>query len=383
MLIEKAGRVVSQGDKVALFLPSLVGGGAERIIVNLANGMQERGLEVDLVLASAHGPYLKEVAPGVNLVDFGVNRVLASLFPLVKYLRRERPVALISALNHVNVVALWAKRLARVDTRIVVTEHNSFSFADYATKETLRKGKATLFAMRHFYRWADLVVGVSQGVVDDVKGLTELPSEQLRVIFNPVISETLLEKANEPLGHPWFAEHEPPVILAVGRLELQKDFTTLIKAFGKLRSKMNARLVILGEGAERDKLEKLIKHLDLEEDVSLPGFVSNPYAYMKQANLFVLSSVFEGLPTVLIEALAVGTPIVSTDCESGPREILEGGKHGVLVPVQDVDALSRAMSSSLIMPGRRVDKEVLYPYTETAAVSAYLEAAKVKGLALT
>lgn len=169
----------------------------------------------------------------------------------------------------------------------------------------------------------------------------------MRVIHNPVVTPKLFEQAKEPIDREWFKDGAPPVILGVGRLSLQKDFPTLIRAFTIVRKQLPARLMILGEGEERPQIEAMIKELGLASEVALPGFVSNPYAFMSRAAVFVLSSVYEGLPTVLIEAMAVGTPVVSTDCPSGPREILGFGKYGMLVPVRDFEALANAIVTTL------------------------------------
>ena len=358
-------------ERVALFLPSLRGGGAERAMLNLARGFAERGLAVDMVLAKAEGPYLNQLPPNVCVVDLGASRVLASLPGLVRYLRCERPQALLSALDHANVVALWARALARVPTRIVVSVRSNTSWSTrYAP--TLRARLAPLW-IRPFYPWADVVVTISQGVADDLARLTGLSREKMRVIYNPVVTPEIFSKAQEPLDHPWFAPGQPPVVLGVGRLTIQKDFPTLIRAFALVRAQRPARLMILGEGEERPKLEALVRELGLEQDVALPGFVSNPYAYMARAAVFVLSSLWEGLPTALIEAMALGTPVVSTDCPSGPAEILEGGVWGKLVPVGDRDALSAAVVSSLDSPSLPDATRRAQDFSLDRIVGEYLE----------
>lgn len=332
-------------EKVALFLPSLRGGGAERVMVNLARGFSEKGLEVDLVLAKAEGPYLSEVPAGVRVIDLHSSRVLASLPGLVRYLRRERPQAILSTLDHANIVALWARKLARVPNRLVVRVATNLSQS--ASNTSSARGRLMPRLIHKFYPWADAVVAISQGVADDLVKTARLSRERIQVIYNPVVTPEILEKAEEPLNHPWFAPGEPPVILSVGRLTKQKDYPTLIRAFALVRQERPARLVILGEGEERPKLEALIQELGLEEDVSLPGFVDNPYAYMARSAVFVLSSAWEGFGNVLVEAMAVGTPVVSTDCPSGPAEILEGGKWGKLVPVGDVEKIAKAIIDTL------------------------------------
>ncbi len=331
---------------LSVFIPSLRGGGAERVMVALANGFAARGLGVDLVLVKAEGPYLDDVAPGVRVVDLGARRVLSSLPALVGYLRRERPCVLLSAMNHVNVVALLARRLAQVSTRVVVSEHANFS--QWRQHATPLQSYIITPLMCWTYPWADNVVAVSSGVADDLAPVIGLTRASIAMVHNPVVSEDMLAYANAPLDHPWFAPTAPPVVLGVGRLTAQKDFDSLLRAFAKLRQKRQARLMILGEGELRSKFEALIEALGLSADVALPGFQSNPLAYMRRASLFVLSSRFEGFGNVLVEAMACGTPVVSTDCPSGPAEILEDGKWGRLVPVGDVGALADAMLATLV-----------------------------------
>lgn len=368
----------SVARRVALFVASLRGGGAERIIVNLAKGFAAEGLEVDLLLAQREGPYLNEIPAAVRVVDLRAPRVLLSLPRLVRYLRQEKPLTLISAVNHANVVALWAKRLAGVSTRTVVTVHNTLSSStDNAWNRRQRLLPRLITA---FFPWADEIVAVSEGVADDFAQTAGLPRERIRVIYNPVIGPELKQLAEEPLLHPWFALGEPPVFLGIGRLAAQKDFPTLLRAFSRIRQRCPERpmrLMILGEGRERPQLEALVQTLGLEDSVALPGFVSNPFSYLKHSGAFVLSSLWEGLPTVLIEALALGVPIVAVDCKSGPFEILEGGKYGRLVPVGDAEALADAMLESLTEPGCAAPAEVLSRFTAETSLAAYLQVAGV------
>ena len=358
-------------EKVALFLPSLRGGGAERVMVNLARGFSEKGLDVDLVLAKAEGPYLSQVPPEVRVIDLHSSRVLASLPHLVRYLRRERPQAILSAMDHANIVAIWARKLARVQSRVVVTVHNTLSRA--TTNSSNFRGRLMPRLIRIFYPWADAVVAVSGGAAEDLAKTTGLPQERIQVIYNPVVTPEILEKAEEPLNHPWFAPGEPPVILSVGRLTKQKDYPTLIRAFALVRQERPARLMILGEGEERPKLEALVRELGLDDDVSLPGFVDNPYAYMARSAVFVLSSVWEGLSNVLIEAMAVGTPVVSTDCPSGPAEILERGEWGRLVPIGDVEEMATAIIATLNDPNHPDVSKRAQHFGVEKSVQAYLD----------
>ena len=356
---------------IAFYLPGLHGGGAERIILNLAQGITERGVPVDLVLATATGPLLEHLPPAVRLVDLGAPRVLLSLVALARYLRRERPRALVSSLSHANLVALWAARLAGRATPVVVTEHNTMS----RTSSEQRRLERGLWppVLRIFYPWASHVVAVSRGAADDFAHTTGIPRERLEVIYNPVITPALKAMARQSPDHPWFAPGQPPVILGVGRLTRQKDFPTLLRAFAGVRARRPAHLIILGEGEERPALEALVDELGMADDVSLPGFRDNATAYMARSALFVLSSAWEGLPTVLIEALAAGCRVVSTDCPSGPSEILQEGRLGTLVPVGDVAAMTVAILGALDCPERGgVPSGELAPYTQEAAVDNYL-----------
>jgi glycosyltransferase involved in cell wall biosynthesis len=260
--------------------------------------------------------------------------------------------------------------------RVVVSEHNQMS--QTVQHATQLKNRFTPWFAKRFYPWADGIVAVSQGVAQDLSAASGLPADAIQVIYNPVITPLFLEKAQEPLDHPWFAPGQPPVILGVGKLEAQKDFPTLIRAFAQVRDRYPARLMILGWGPDRPQLEALIAELGLAEDAALPGYVENPYAYMARAALFALSSAWEGLPTVLIEAMAAGVPVVSTDCESGPQEILNRGQYGTLTPVGDSRALAEAMLAVLKGQRKPAAADWLNQFTLGAVTQRYLD---VLGLA--
>ncbi len=336
---------MDKAHHIAIFLPSLRGGGAERVMVTLANGLAARGHRVDLVLTKAEGPYLAEVADRVRVVDLGRSRVLASLLPLVRYLRDEQPHAMLSALNHANIVAILARGVARANTRLVVSERNSLS--------GLRKHKGGVFFLlliRFFYPRADGIVTVSQGIASELIEQLLVPEKLVKAIPNPVDLDMICVKAEERPDHPWLTPGEPPVILAVGRLSPQKDYPTLIEAFAKLRGKREVRLIILGDGDLRVELEQRIAALEIADCVQLPGFQTNPFGWMAACQVYVMSSQHEGFPNSLVQAMACGARIVSTDCPTGPDEILEGGKWGRLVPVGDTAALAEAMAKALDDP---------------------------------
>ncbi len=341
--------------KISVFLPSLEGGGAEKVNLLLAHGLKERGAQVDLVLARAHGPYLQMVPEGIHVIDLGAPRVIMALPSLVAYLRRERPSALLSSLTHANVVAIWAREVARVHTRVLVAEHVVLKASD--RKDLRFNERAVRLLMRSAYSRAEGVIAVSKGLAKELVEEYRLPAEKVHVIYNPVVQEDLFEKAKEPVSHPWLVQGGPPVFLAVGRLVAEKNFGLLIRAFDRVRRERESRLLILGEGPQRPHLEHLVRHLGLNGYVDMPGFVPNPYSYMARATVLVLSSLYEALPTVLIEALALGVPVVATDCPFGPAEVLEGGRWGKLVPVGDEMALARAMLEILFEPPSEDERE--------------------------
>jgi len=355
---------------VAIFLRGLYGGGAEKVMLNLAYGFVERGLNVDLVLARAVGPYLEQVSPKVRVVDLKAQSAASSLPKLTHYLRQVRPTTMLVALHYPCEIAVLAKRLAGVSTRVIVSEHNTLS--QEAVGIPQMSVRLTPLAARLFYPWADGIVAVSQGVADDLGQITRLSSNRIQVIYNPIVLPELFTLAQEPVEHPWFKPSEPPVILGVGRLHPQKDFPTLIRAFAEVRKVQQARLMILGDGPERQALTTLVSELGLTEDVAFPGFVQNPYAYMAKAAVFVLSSAWEGLGNVLVEAMAIGTPVVSTNCESGPGEILADGKYGALVPVGDSAAIAQAIVSILAGNTQKLDPGWLDQFTLEVCAQKYL-----------
>lgn len=359
--------------QIAIFVATSGHSGVDRVITNLVGEFSRRGLRVDLLHVANHGPYLDPVPEHVRVVELGSAHVNSSLLPLVRYLRRERPAALLSDKDKVNRIALLARRLARVATRVVVRIGTTVS------KNLERRGPVQRWtqytSMRLFYRHADAVVVPSAGAAEDLARIARLPAGRVRVTPSPVITPRLEALAREAPGHPWLRYRQGPVVLGVGELCARKDFATLIRAFARVRERTGARLVVLGEGRKRAELEALVSELGLADAVALPGFESNPYAHMARADCFVLTSTCEGAPVVLMEALALGTPAVATDCPSGPREILADGRYGPLVPVGDVDALAGAITATLESPLPAATlREAARPYTSGRSADAYLEA---------
>ena len=392
--------------RIAILTPSLAGQGAERKALYLGSGLLERGHEVDILLQRLICHYPDEVPDQARIFYMSgrsddrtranLNRVSATVRPLVPepspwwvrfprigmaarlrwkqlplltstrlpqwaagisaYLNRERPDALL-AMNVLSATAAtMAIRRAHQPVRIVATLH-----------EPLKPGRL-LRRARCSYPYAESVVGVSSGVSTEFDKIPNLTRSRPHVIFNPVLSEYLTQKSLEPADHPWFGQTAFPVIVAIGKLIKRKDFASLLAAFARVQSWRPARLIVLGEGRLREDLLSLARKLRIAEHVDFPGFVENPYVFLARSDLFVLSSRYEALPTVLIEAMACGCRVVSTDCPFGPREILEDGRLGALVPVGDPEALAAAMARALDEPPQRaaLQKRASFFSTERA-----------------
>ncbi len=375
---------------VAIVTPSLAGQGAERKALYIAAGLLERGHRVDLLLHRMLCHYPEEVPEGVRIFFVSgrgdartrsaldrvpviprpfapdpphgrvryprltaAGRLPRGQWPLLAsarlprwaaaiagYTDRERPRALLAMNVLATAAAAMASNLARHRAWTVATLHEPLA------GRRLRRA-------RRSYPAADAVVGVSRGVTGEFARIPGLASERVHTVYNPILGEFIARKSREPVDHPWLDETGPPLVVAIGKLIERKGFATLLHAFARLAARRPARLIVLGEGRFRSRLVSLAKRLGIARQVEFPGFAENPYAFLARADLFVLSSRNEALPTVLIEAMVCGCPVVSTDCDFGPREILEGGRHGPLVPVGDPDALAAAMLAVLDEPPPR------------------------------
>ncbi len=332
------------GNRIALLLPDLRGGGAERVAVNLANGFAQRGYAVDMVLLTATGVFLTELQPEIRVIDLQVRRLRGALMPLMRYLRQVRPDAALASMWPLTVIALWARSLIRAPTRVVVAEHTTWS-RDQITSSTFGRWQVRT-TMHHVFPQADGIVAVSQGAADDLARFANLDRNAITVIYNPVVGHEIPPVSGSMAPTEWWSGTHRR-ILAVGNLSPIKDYTTLLAAFAQLRQQVDARLLILGEGSCRLAMEAQARRLGIEGSLFMPGFAKEPSSYCQRTDLHVLSSEGEGFGNVIVEALAAGTPVVSTDCQSGPREILCGGKFGRLVPVGNAMALATAMAESL------------------------------------
>lgn len=349
-------------------------GGVERMVLNLVNAIAERGLRIDLLLIRKHSRHLDEIHPAINLVELGAGHTLTSLPPLVRYLKRVRPPCLLAAKDRAGRMAVVARALAGAgETRLALRLGTNLTAA--LSHRSPWRMRLRRLPIRLLYPRIDTIIAVSEGVRQDTLAVSGVDPDKVRVVRNPVVTRRMLEAARVPSPHPWLGQPEMPVMLGAGRLTLQKDFHTLVRAFAKLRERRPCRLIILGEGRRREPLTELARQLGVEQDLALPGFTPNPYAYMARADLFVLSSRWEGSPNVLTEAMALGTPVVSTDCPSGPNELLDGGRIAPLVPMGDAQALADAMAAVLAQPQDAENlRQAVREYRAETSALRYLEA---------
>lgn len=333
--------------RIAVVLSYSGDGGVERMVNSLLAGLVEAGHAVDVLVLKRRGGHYAAIPEGTRVVPLRSDHAVLAVPALVRYLRRERPAVLLAAKDHAGRAARRARARAGVPTRVVLRIGNTLS-QKVSGRSALRRWLRYL-PTRRLYPSADAIIAVSRGVAEDVVATSGVDPERVHVVRNPVITPEIDRLAREHVAHPWIGG-EVPLLLGVGRFSRQKDFPTLLHAFAHVRVRRPARLVILGEGDERAALERLVHRLGLDDAVDLPGFVANPYAWMARAQVFVLSSAWEGSPNALTEALHLGTPVVATDCRSGPRELLADGRYGPLVPVGDARALADAIEATLDEP---------------------------------
>ena len=347
--------------------------GVPEVQMRLATELVRRGFAVDLVVFGRWPAAWPD--RNVRLVELGSSRAAVALPRLVRYVRSARPTAIISAEDHVNVITLLAARASGVGVSTCVTSHVPF-FESHVPP--WRKGFWITRLMARLYPTAQCVATVSAGLGDELAGVIDLPRAAIKTVYNPVVTDRMREQMAAPDPHPWLIGDGPPVVCGCGSLHPRKGFDVLLRSFASLASEWELRLIVIGTGRERSRLEALARVLGVAGEVAFVGAVPNPLAYMARARLFVLSSTFEGLPTVLIEALACGTPVVSTDCPHGPREILDGGRYGHLVPIRDHLALAAAMGKTLSdPPDPTVLRQRAAAFTAERAVDEYMRNLKL------
>ncbi|UHD18602.1 glycosyltransferase [Thiocapsa bogorovii] len=364
---------------VCLFIPSFGDGGVERMMVNIARGIADQGVPVDFMVGRREAPFLDNLPATVTLHALGRVPPRERQRFLAEYVERRRPAVVLSAKTEDDRIALAVKAASSTDTQYFLRPGTTMSERWRARGKNRLKRWWEQRELRSLFQRADGVVAVSEGVAADIAAVTGIPPSRVRVVRNPNITPEFYAQAREPLDHPWFATDQPPVIMGVGGLRTQKDFASLIKAFALLHARLPCRLMILGQGRQQGRLLRLARDLGVADDVALPGFEPNPYRFLARAKLFALSSLWEGSPNVLTEALALGKPVVSTDCRSGPREITRDGAFGALVPVGDVEALAAAMEETLRNPpSPDVLKEAVQEYRMDISARRYLAAFGLK-----
>ncbi|WP_440996103.1 glycosyltransferase [Arhodomonas sp. SL1] len=359
---------------LAIFLATSGHSGVDRVACNLLSGLVGLGVDCDLITINGHGPYLPEGGDyeRVRRIGLPARHVDTALPGLVRYLRRERPTVLMTDKYRVNRMALLARAIARVPTRLALRIGTTVS-VDLANRDPWTR-HVERWGFRHLYPRADYVLMPSRQAAADLEVLAGWPEGRVRVVPSPVVDPARFDDPAPP-DHPWFAPGGPPVILGAGELSGRKDHATLLRAFARLRRRRDARLVILGRGSQHDRLLELARELGVEADVDLPGFVAEPVCYMAHSAAFALTSRWEGAPVVLIEALACGTPVVSTDCPSGPREVLDEGRVAPLVPMGDDAALADALAGVLDTPPEpAVLREAVAAYGIRRSARGYLAA---------
>jgi len=334
-------------DKVIIvyFFPIFRDDTMARWAENVGGNHDKKEYSVSFIGKKIEESFKTQISKNISVDCLGNFFMPGMFFSLVKYFRKKHPDIFVSASPHINTLVVIAKIISGVKTKIVLTEHNNFSFFAITARSSYRRFVAKYilpYFMRIFYPLSDAIICVSKGVAEDLIKIIKYKNK-VEIIYNPAQNNRIYELMEESVNHPYFLNPKIPIILAAGRLVRQKDYPTLFLAFKLIIKKMPARLVILGEGSEREKLEKLVLQLGISENVVFLGYQKNPYKYMKNASIFVLSSIEEGFGNVIVEAMACGTPVVSTNCKSGPGEIIENNKNGILVPVGDYKALSEAI----------------------------------------
>lgn len=367
--------------RILIFHPYFGDGGIERGALILAREFARHGYRTLIASFRAKQAY-REAGAHADFVDLGVSRAVFSVFPLARLIRRERPACIVSAQSYANLIAIVARWMSGVPVRLIVTERVAISQERLRFTERIGfgvwKNRFILWLMKRLYGYADVVAANSRDGAEDLERVLGLRPGSVRVLHNPTHDPAARVRAEQAVEHPFFSAKTLPVIVSAGRFSPQKDFDTLVRAFALARRQVPSRLIILGEGELRGALVSRARELGVEEFVSLPGFVENSYQYVARADLFVLSSLYEGMPNALIEAVSLDVPAVSTDCLSGPREILLDGRGGVLTPVGDAEALAQAIVNVLRNPEAAkarvaVAREGLNRFHAPAAAAAYLD----------
>lgn len=359
--------------RLAILRPTLGQGGADRVTLSLLRMLDRERFDVTLILCRLEGEFADEIPADVSVHSLEAKNLFRALGPLVRCLRDLHPDVLFSTSSGTNILAILARSFARREFRVILSERNVL----YHGGRTLKR-RILVQLKRRLYPRADCITAVSQGVKQDLVDLAGVSPPTVSVVYNPVVTDDLRSGSEQAVEHEWFGE-EIPIVLGAGRLVAEKDFVTLIEAFAIVRRSSPARLVILGDGPLRPDLERLVRDRGLEDEVWFAGFEKNPFRYMAGCTVFVLSSRDEGLPGVLIQAMACGAPVVATNCHAGPSEIITSGIDGWLVPVGDPGLLAEKIGFYLRHPVERrlmAEKGQLSAqrFSAEAVLPAYLKA---------
>lgn len=349
----------AQSARVMFLMSSLRAGGGERVMIMLANELAQKGYLVDMLLLKQIGEYRSHLDPRIHVTNLNVWRILFAFPKVTMHMKRVQPTVAIATDEYTHLLLLGATYISRTKTKVILRIGNVFSEL-YARYDDI-KHSVTFKLIKKFYRFADVLVANSQGVADDIIELASIDSSRVRVIYNPKPIEEIREDSKKLTGHDWLDKKDLPVVVGVGRLREQKNFPLLIRAFARAVKNMPARLVIVGGGRDEQALRSLASELSIEDSVLFTGYQDNPFAYMAKGDVYVLSSLWEGMPNALMEAMVCGVPVVAADCKSGPRELLAPGtdhakrleegveyaQFGILTAVRDEDALADALQKIL------------------------------------
>jgi glycosyltransferase involved in cell wall biosynthesis len=335
-------------NHICLYLPSFGDGGVERMATNLAFGFSDLGIKVDFIVDQKNAPYIEILEGKVNFITPATGKGEHEW--LCEYLNKNKPQVLMTVKDPAGFASIKAIKATGVNTLMIPRTGTALKSRFKHRGVNLIKRWTRMRKLKRFYKQADGHIAVAEGTKKELQEIIQIPGDMIKVIKNPVITPALLQQQDDVIDHPWFSDNSSPLIIGMGGFRQQKDFATLIKAVAEVRKKMPCRLLLLGQGRQQERLKLLANELGFANDIDFPGFTQNPYPWLKRADLFVLSSLWEGSPNVITEALALGTPVVSTDCQSGPREILQNGRFGILVPVKDSDAMAKAIITTLDNP---------------------------------
>lgn len=334
-------------SNLVLLRPTLGQGGADRVTIILLKHLDRSCFAPTLVLLKTSGEFVDDAPSDVPLLALNSRNIVTAIPPLTQLLSRQQPDITFSTSSGTNITLVIAHRLSRSRARLVLSERNILFHGGRSAKRRL-----VVWLKKRLYGRADAIIALSQGVKDDLIAELGLAPNKITVAYSPIDIGDIQSRMKEEIAHPWFKE-TIPLIVAAGRFVREKDFATLISAFALARKARPLRLVLLGEGPLKAELEGQTRALGIEQDVWFPGFDKNPFKYMARASVFVVSSQHEGLCTVLIQAMACGAPVISTDYQVGAREIIDCGRDGWIVPVADPDMMSRKILELLDQPETR------------------------------